>query len=91
MKIEDLNFETHPAGMGGTRARVDFKNGYGASVITGEMFYTSEGAPYELAVFKDGSICYETPITDDVLGYLTAEEVEATLTKIEALPEPETV
>jgi len=27
MKIEELKFEAHPAGMGGARATVDFDNG----------------------------------------------------------------
>jgi len=42
---------------------------------------------WELAVIgKDGSLCYDTPITDDVLGYLTEEEVNNTLVLIEQLP-----
>ena len=41
---------------------------------------------YELAVFgKDGGITYDTPITDDVLGYLSEEEIEKTLTDIKNL------
>jgi len=86
MKIEELKFEAHPAGMGGTQATVDFDNGYGASVITGPMFYTDEDAPYELAVMKRGKLTYETPITGDVLGHLTAEDVERVLDDIAALP-----
>ena len=61
-----------------------FDNGYGASVITGG--YGDESAPYELAVLHRGRIVYDTPITDDVIGWLTAAEVEELLDRIAALP-----
>ena len=63
---------------------VVFDNGYGASVITGG--YGSEAAPYELAVLKDGACCYSTPITNDVIGYLTAPQVLPLLQRIADLP-----
>lgn len=62
-----------------------FDNGYGASVITGCIAYCNEAQPYELAVLKHGELCYDTPITDDVLGYLTSNEVYDLLDKIEQL------
>jgi hypothetical protein len=40
---------------------------------------------YELAVFKDGEICYDTPITDDVIGYLRPEDVTDVMVKIQQL------
>jgi len=86
MKVTDLNFEKHHFSVGGTRAVVIFDNGFGASVITGERSYTDEERPYELAVLKNGEICYETELTDDVLGYLNEEQVNDYLVKIEALP-----
>lgn len=78
--------ERHCSGLDGTRAVVNFDNGFGASVITGERFYTNEEHPYELAVLKNGEVCYETELTDDVLGYLNEEQVNDYLVKIEALP-----
>lgn len=84
MKFEDLDFKPHGI-TGGTHAVVNFPNGYGASVVSGPMFYTRPGAPYELAVMRDESLCYDTELTDDVLGYLTAEDVTMYLEKIEAL------
>ena len=65
--------------------RYAFPNGYGASVINDG--YGSEQGLFELAVLKDGHLTYQTPITNDVLGRLTAEEVESTLDKIAALTE----
>lgn len=41
--------------------------------------------PYELAVLKHGRLCYDTPITDDVIGYLTSNEVYELLDRIEQL------
>ena len=63
-----------------------FSNGYGASVIQNCYSYGHEHGLYELAVLKDGRLCYDTPITSDVIGYLTADEVTEHLRQIEELP-----
>lgn len=65
----------------------DFDNGFGASVIRHRYSYGGEDGLYELAVLKDGHLCYDTEITSDVCGYLSEEEVNELLHKIEALPE----
>lgn len=62
-----------------------FDNGYGASVITGELACGNNAKPYELAVLHHDELCYDTPITDDVIGYLTSDEVFDLLDKIEQL------
>ena len=68
-----------------------FDNGYGASVISGGYAYTDMDHPYELAVIKfDGegdrfSLCYDTPIGSDVIGYLDADEVNEILKQIKHL------
>jgi len=87
MLFDALIFKPHPAGMGGTRAVIDYPNGYGASVITGKVFYTDEEHPYELAVMDANGITYTTPLTEDVLGYLTKDDVEALLLQISQLPQ----
>lgn len=89
--FKDLEFKTHPTGLGGTQATMDFDNGYGVSVITGEMFYTDDEHPYELAITDKNGLCYSTPITDDVIGYLTEQEVEDYMKQIQELPEAPTV
>lgn len=65
-----------------------FENGYGASVI--DTGYGDEDHPYEIAVLKrmsnnNYSLCYSTPITDDVIGYLTNENVIDILNQIKSL------
>lgn len=89
--IKDLKFEPHPIGEG-IQAVIEFDNGYGASVISGtRYFYSTPARPYEIAVLYDGVIVYDTPITNDVCGYLTEDEANEILTQIEALPNPPTL
>ena len=45
------------------RIRIMFPNGYGASIIKGDGSYG-----VELAVITDEGLCYDTDITDDVIG-----------------------
>jgi hypothetical protein len=69
-----------------------FENDYGASVVIGNQTYGGDQGLYELAVIKfgegddDWKIVYDTPITGDVVGFLTYKDVEALLLKIESLP-----
>ena len=63
---------------GGWVYRVSYPNGYGASIVKRLYSYGCEDDLWEVAVLdKDGDLCYDTPITNDVLGYLTEEEVVA--------------
>jgi hypothetical protein len=83
--FKELKFLTHPMGMG-QQCIVQFSNGYGASIVQGPHTYGGSKGLYELAVFgKDGGITYDTPITDDVLGYLSEQDVEKTLLDIKNL------
>lgn len=75
----------HKPRMDGEQWIFSFDNGYGASVITGGIAYCNEAQPYELAVLKHSELCYDTPITDDVIGYLTSHEVYELLDRIEQL------
>ena len=61
-------------------------NGYGASIVQTLYSYGGKQGLWELAVLDSNEqITYNTPITDDVLGYLTEEEVNETLKKIKKL------
>jgi hypothetical protein len=58
---------------------INFPNGYGASLIKHPGSYGFEVNLWELAVIKKGTdgnwhLYYDTPITDDVIGYLTVEK-----------------
>ena len=64
------------------RIRIMFPNGYGASIIKG---YGSYGT--ELAVITAEGLCYDTDITDDVIGNIeNLEELNGYLERIKALP-----
>lgn len=81
-----LVFEPHPNHPNGVRAHHHFPNGYSASVIISLYSYGGDEGLYELAVMRDGRLSYDTPITDDVLGYLTEDDVSRVMAEIAALP-----
>ena len=75
---------------GGTQVVHKFDNGFGASVVRHDFSYGNSLDLYELAVLKfqpddSWTLTYATPITDDVLGHLTDEDVAELLQKIEQL------
>lgn len=64
-------------------AVMNFENGYGVSVVCGEDYYSNGVDTYEVAILKDGDICYDTPITDDVLANLTESEVTEIIERVQ--------
>jgi hypothetical protein len=83
--FKDLEFKEHPQ-LDGVVSRITFDNGYGASVVRHEFSYGGKDGLYELAVLNnDGDLTYDTPITNDVLGYLSKEDVTEILIKIQQL------
>jgi len=88
MKFSDLNFNPHP-NWEGVQARHFFDNGYGVSVIQSPNSYGGDEGLYEAAVLKvtddDWQITYDTPITSDVLGHQTVEDIDSLLFEIEKL------
>jgi len=88
MKFSDLNFEPHPS-WDGVQAKHFFDNGYGVSVIRSSHSYGGSEGLYELAVLKgleeDWEICYDTPITDDVIGNQSEQEIETLLQEVKNL------
>ena len=77
--------ETHDFN-GGIQKVYQFPNGYGASVVKHRGSYGYEKGLWELAVLDfDGSLCYTTEITNDVIGHLNDPEVDRLLRRIEQL------
>ena len=70
---------------GGVQKVYEFDNGYGASVIMHQGSYGFSKGLWELAVLHNGSLCYDTPITNDVIGHLNEEEVNNYLNLIKEL------
>jgi len=62
-----------------------FPNGYGASVIR-HPARGSRRSHYEVAVLFGGNIVYDTPVTNDVVGWLDAAGVKKVCGEIRALP-----
>jgi hypothetical protein len=83
--FEDIDFERNED-LNGVVGRIMFDNGYGASVVRHIMSYGGKLGLYELAILdKEGDLTYDTPVTNDVIGYLTSEEVTNYLIKIQEL------
>ena len=83
--FDDIEFITYEdiKGVGG---KIVFDNGYGASVVSHNYSYGGNSGLYELAVLdKDGKLTYDTPITNDVVGYLSPEQVTEYLFRIQDL------
>ena len=68
--------------MGGIQKVYKFPNGYGASVIQHKGSYGYVKGQWEVAVLLNGELCYDSGITEDVIGHLNDPEVDNILGKI---------
>lgn len=85
--FKDLEFKSLSDMLDSIQARITFDNGYGASVIKSPFSYGGKIGLYELAILDgEGDVCYTTPITDDVIGYLREEDVSEAMIRIQNLP-----
>jgi len=86
-KFKDLPFFPINDGfMVGKKARMDFENGYGVSVVSHTYSYGGKDGLFEVAVLgKDGNLTYDTPVTNDVVGYLTEEDVTDVMKQVQNL------
>lgn len=83
--FKDLEFKNWIQSTG-VVSRIQFDNKYGASVVKNEYSYGGKNGLYELAVIdSNGNITYDTPITNDVIGYLTEDEVTTLMEQIQKL------
>lgn len=70
----------------GKKARMHFDNGYGVSVVSHSYSYGGRDGLYEVAVLdEDGDLTYNTPVTNDVIGYLTEEDVSDVMKQVQEL------
>lgn len=96
---EVVSAELTPHLMGGQHATIWFANGYGVSVINSPAFSHGvelavlhkyyDPTPNMIATGRDSTLCYATPITHDVLGWLTPEKLAAAVAAVGSLvPNP---
>ena len=72
--------------MVGKKARMHFENGYGVSVVSHSYSYGGRDGLYEVAVLdSDDNLTYDTPVTNDVIGYLTEEDVTDVMKQVQEL------
>jgi hypothetical protein len=81
----------HLTSIKGRRIRYAFPNGYGLSVVMGDLFYTDEDHPYEMCPLLHGRLCYDAVDADnqDVYPHATDEELMIMIAKLQALPKHE--
>lgn len=91
MKFSDLEFKPHPV-MGdadGIHALTFFPNGYGVSVVRFPGSYGYEDGLYEVAVIQgnqdDYELCYDTSVTDDIMGHRDEVDVENIIEEVQSL------
>lgn len=70
---------------GHKQAMLNFDNGYGVSVLFGKSFYSNGVDTFELAVLKDGKLCFDTHITNEVVGYINSDKVTELMKLIQKL------
>ena len=74
---------------GGIQYKAFFDNGYGVSIVKHSFSYGNELGLWELAVLKgdanNWTLCYDTPITGDVIGRLEEDEVNNIVNDVKEL------
>lgn len=87
--FKDLKHINDRGGLGGTQAKQFYSNGFGVSVIRHDYSYGGDKGLYELAVLKGNdkkwTLCYDTKVTSDVIGYLEPTEVSRYMKQVQGL------
>lgn len=85
MELETI--KTELAKTGDHMERVMFPNGRGVSIIRHAFSYGGKAGLFEVAVLDStGELDYSTPVTDDVLGWQTVEDVLNVMKAVSELP-----
>ena len=82
LNIEDLEFRSHKAGF---QAVAHFENGWGVSILP-----EANMVSYEVAILRHENgnhshVSYESGITEDVLRYLTRDQVQDVVSQTQNL------
>ena len=91
MTFNDLKFHNDEDGLGEYAYHI-FDNHYGVSIVRGPYTYGGKKGLYELAVIhmapsdEYSQLVYDTPITNDVIGHLTADKITEIMKQVEELP-----
>jgi len=92
--FDNIEFKQHVTG-NGVHGLIFFPGGYGLSVVryrhpSGGGSYTSNDTEdYEVAIIKgrkgNWKICYDTILTNDVLGFQTKEDINKIINHVQRL------
>ena len=87
LKIQPTDIVTRTVHDTGTQIVVRFPNGFGASIINHSFSYGTEIGviSFESLDIFDFELTYSTPVTNDVLGWQSTEDVIEVLNQISAL------
>lgn len=91
MTFNDLKFQNDEDGLGEYAYHI-FDNHYGVSIVRGPYTYGGKKGLYELAVIhmapddEYSELVYDTPITNDVIGHLTADKITDIMKQVQELP-----
>jgi hypothetical protein len=85
--FKDLEFVKLDPFVRGIHCRIQFDNGYGASIVQHNLSYGGTEGLYELAVLdKNGDLHYDNPVANgDVRGYLSEDDVTELIKEIQEL------
>lgn len=84
-EFKDLDFKSTPRG-DGVQAVIKFENEFGVSVVKSKYSYGGDKGLYEMAILNiNGEITYDTEITEDVLGYLSPEDVTKYMIEVQRI------
>ena len=98
MKFTEIKFRSHGVDPEGVHGVVRFKNGYGLSIVRHSYSYGGDKGLYELALLKIGTLKGASQENDwdivyneelgysDVRGWMSEEDVECELGKVENAP-----
>jgi hypothetical protein len=85
--FNDLVLKPHPVGMGGKLAQMELGNGYTISVVGGRKGLYGDGeTTFEVAIFDRTGEMLMLSEDDQVLGWMTIDEVNQIIQKYDNEP-----